>query len=70
MSGYVVLIFTECMQTEYYLFLFADNLHHLTPFTMTVRATVETHIGREGQQKTYGVNLTDKNFNGHTRLTI
>lgn len=41
MIGYIVPIFTECRKTQYYLFLFAEDAHHLTPFTMTVRATVK-----------------------------
>lgn len=39
--GYIVLIFTECRKTKYYLFLFAQDAHHLRPLTMTVRATVK-----------------------------
>lgn len=50
MIGYIVLNFTEYRQTEYYLFLFADDSHHLTPFTMT-ESYCETYVERKANRR-------------------
>ena len=69
MIGYVVQIFTKCRQTAYDLFLFADDLHHLTPFKMTESATVKnTWKGKPIQDLQCSSNR--QKFKGHTTFTI